>query len=53
MIILWLKKTYLPLLNDQEEYELFKDILSDEVYDMYDDQVDTSQEESESELTPL
>lgn len=43
----------LPLLNDQEKYELFKDNLSDEVHDMYDDQVDTCQEKSESELTPL
>lgn len=43
----------LPLLNDQEEQDLFKDILSDEVHDIYDDQVDTSQEKSESELTLL
>lgn len=43
----------LPLLKDQEEQDLFKDILSDEVHDIYDDQVDTSQEKSESELTPL
>lgn len=44
---------YLPLLNDQEEYKLLKDNLSDEVHDMCDDQVDTCQEKSESELTPF
>lgn len=42
----------LPLLNDQEEYDLFKDILSDEVHDIYYVSVDTGQEKSESELTP-
>lgn len=43
----------LPLLIDQKEYDLFKDILSDEVHDINDNHMDTSQEKSESELTPL
>lgn len=44
---------YLPLLNDQEEYELFKDNLSDEVHDMYDDQVDTCQEKKRERINPI
>lgn len=36
----------LPLLNDQEEYDLLKDILSDEVHDFYDEQEDISKEKS-------
>lgn len=43
----------LPLLKDQEEQDLFKDILSDEVHDMYDDQVDTCQEKKRERINPI